>query len=60
MKGNDTKHYQLKCFAKTPPVNYGAISFAADASIFVPSESVELYKAANGWKRYKEQIYPMQ
>ena len=60
MKGNNTKHYQLKCFAKTPPVNYGAISFAADASIFVPSESVELYKAANGWKKYKEQIYPMQ
>ena len=43
------------CKATTPPAVSGSIVFynnASDRKIFVPMESVEAYKSAEGWKYY--------
>ncbi len=53
--------------AKTPPVIAEYASFgaggiflqAAECPIFVPDESVEAYKAANGWDEYADRIKPL-
>ena len=38
------------CKALTPPTLWGG--WAEDVNVYVPKESVELYKSAAGWKYY--------
>jgi putative uncharacterized protein (fragment) len=34
-------------------------SVANNAKIYVPNESLELYKQADTWKNYKQYIFPI-
>lgn len=47
--------------ATTPPtIGSGVfVQIASDAKIYVPSESVEKYKTANGWSSYADKIEPI-
>lgn len=48
--------------ATTPPTMGGTgvfVQIASDAKIYVPSESVEKYKTANGWSSYADKIEPI-
>lgn len=49
------------CKATTPPILNGSLAFGegVDYKIYVPSESVEDYKAANGWSKYADHIFPI-
>lgn len=49
------------CKATTPPILNGSLAFGegVDYKIYVPSESVEDYKAANGWSNYADHIFPI-
>lgn len=49
------------CKATTPPTLNGSLAFreGVDYKIYVPSESVEDYKAANGWSNYADHIFPI-
>lgn len=49
------------CKATTPPILNGNLAFGegVDYKIYVPSESVEDYKAANGWSNYADHIFPI-
>lgn len=56
----DCAHIQyICCQAKTPPVmdNYFKFTTNRLKTIFVPEESVELYKEAMGWKTYGNRLY---
>lgn len=47
----------VTCLATTPPtVGSNAFTATGDCPIYVPAESVEAYKAANGWKHYASRI----
>lgn len=49
--------------AVTPPTIYGVGHFnnhASDFKIYVPAESVDAYKTANGWKNWAAVIYPIE
>lgn len=54
---NLSNFYAIKCLAITPPdavqLNF---SFSNDRHIYVPAESVDAYKSANGWSNYAEYI----
>ena len=45
--------------AVTPPTWDGKLIDVEKVSIYVPSESVETYKAASGWSNYADKIYPI-
>lgn len=49
------------CKAVVPPTLNGSLAFGegVDYKIYVPSESVENYKAANGWSNYADHIFPI-
>lgn len=49
------------CKATTPPTLNGSLAFGegVDYKIYVPSESVGDYKAANGWSKYADHIFPI-
>lgn len=50
------------CHATTPPTmsnDYEYFSTEGGLTIYVPSESVDTYKAANGWSRYASIIHPI-
>lgn len=46
--------------AVTPPTWDGKLIDVEKVSIYVPSESVETYKAASGWSNYADKIYPIE
>lgn len=48
------KHFY--CKAKTPPTNNNGLKSSGVKIIYVPYESVELYKATEGWSVYKNII----
>ena len=48
------KHFY--CKAKTPPTNNNGLKYSGAQIIYVPYESVELYKATEGWSVYKNII----
>ncbi|MCH5218787.1 MAG: leucine-rich repeat domain-containing protein [Muribaculaceae bacterium] len=58
---------KITCEAVTPPAidgSYGSfltydLSTPMDLDIFVPGQSVELYKKADGWSKFKNRIYPI-
>ena len=43
----------------TPPTLGGSYVFWGSYPIYVPSESVDTYKAASGWSSYASRIYPI-
>lgn len=48
------------CKAVVPPTLNGSLtSHESDFKIYVPSESVEDYKAANRWSNYADHIFPI-
>ena len=48
------------CKAVVPPTLNGSLtSYQSDFKIYVPSESVEDYKTANGWSSYADHIFPI-
>lgn len=50
----------MTCKAVTPPtVGYHVFYDVSLAALYVPSESVDAYKAADGWSRYKSYIHPI-
>ncbi|MCH5218788.1 MAG: leucine-rich repeat domain-containing protein [Muribaculaceae bacterium] len=59
---------ELTCKAEIPPVVTGnqgeflssdIMSPIMEIDLYVPGQSVELYKKADGWKRLKNRIYPI-
>ena len=46
--------------AATPPTWDGDLINADKVEIYVPSESVESYKAASGWSTYADKIFPIE
>ncbi len=58
----------IYCEAVKPPwADYGGYDswgafeeITVGAKIYVPTESVEVYKAAGGWNEYADRIYPME
>ena len=53
--------YQLTCKAVTPPTLYDEWVFAGTYDkIFVPKESVNLYKEAEIWNKFANVIYPIE
>ena len=61
----------IKIFASEPPslsslwsndyrFDYGAAQPYAFSGIYVPAESVELYKNASGWKDYADRIFAIE
>lgn len=61
--GNDVifRCTSYTCKAVVPPMLNGSLVFGegVDYKIYVPSESVENYKAANGWSNYADHIFPI-
>ena len=49
------------CKSVVPPTLNGNLSFGegVDYKIYVPSESVEDYKTANGWSKHADHIFPI-
>ena len=49
------------CMAETPPdnTNGGMPTSHSNFDIYVPDNSVDAYKAAQGWSRYAARIYPI-
>lgn len=49
------------CKAVVPPTLNGGLAFGegVDYKIYVPSESVENYKNANGWNKHADHIFPI-
>lgn len=43
----------------TEPPMLGTGPFGNKTLIYVPDDSVEIYKNAPGWKNYADDIYPM-
>lgn len=58
--GNDVDKFTMTCKALTPPTWDGYLNSVEDITIYVPSESVDTYKAANGWKKYADHIKPIE
>lgn len=64
--GNCTSLNSVYCKAKTPPTafsesknwSWSAFSTGSELKIYVPTESVDAYKAADGWKDYADAIEP--
>ena len=48
------------CLATTPPTIGAAFNNTNNCPIYVPSASVDAYKAANNWSTYADRIYPIQ
>ena len=48
----------ITSLATVPPYlgNYGLVDYGQNLTIYVPSESVNDYKAANGWTNYSTKI----
>lgn len=46
--------------AVTPPTWDGKLTDIDKVNIYVPSESVEAYKAASGWSTYADKIFPIE
>lgn len=61
--GNDVIYgcTSYTCKATTPPTLNGSLAFGegVDYKIYVPSESVENYKNANGWNKHADHIFPI-
>lgn len=52
-----TSLIELYCYALTPPdIGYDALKRANKCKIYVPAESVDVYKVVNGWKEYASRI----
>ena len=52
-----TKLKSVTCLATTPPtLGSGAFDSTPDCPIYVPAESVDAYKAAEGWRNYDSRI----
>lgn len=54
--GNDVDKFTMTCKAVNPPTWDGYLNSVEDISIYVPAESVDNYKAADGWKKYTSYI----
>ena len=56
---NCSKLAEIYCEATTPPAGASRMFFLDNdnCKIYVPNESVEAYKKAEGWKDYASQIY---
>lgn len=62
---NNTNMSVIYCKPSTPPVcpasssNYGPLGYSSVSGkiIYVPTESVDAYKVAEGWKHHKSLIY---
>ena len=53
----DSRNLQwVYCKATTPPDQYEAFSTLNLVKIYVPSSSVDVYKAADGWAKYADKI----
>lgn len=57
--GTDNEILMVTVKATTPPTITGRLNFNDNNKIFVPAESVEAYKAADGWGEYADTIFPM-
>lgn len=51
---------ELTVLATTPPTCGWQIFYSSSCSIYVPSASVDAYKAAEGWSFYSTKIYPIE
>ena len=58
--GNDNEILTVIVKATTPPTVTGRLKFNDNNEIFVPAESVEAYKAADGWNEYTDNIKPIE
>ena len=58
--GNDVDKFTMTCKAVNPPTWDGYLNSVEDITIYVPSESVDNFKAANGWKKYADHIKPIE
>lgn len=54
--GRDVEKFTMTCKALTPPTWDGNLNDIEDVTIYVPTESVDDYKAADGWKNYTSYI----
>ena len=54
-----TAGLELTVLATTPPTCGWQIFYSSSCSIYVPSASVDAYKAAEGWSFYDTSIYPI-
>ncbi len=51
---------EIYCYAITPPgVSTDSFAIKAGTKIFVPSESVDAYKAATNWATWADNIFPI-
>ena len=46
--------------ATVPPTVLGTKTISGLEAIYVPAESVDLYKSAEGWSQYADLIQPIQ
>lgn len=58
--GSSANTFTMTIKALTPPTWDGALNNIEDITIFVPAESVDLYKAASGWSNYADHIKPIE
>lgn len=58
---NYSRHVYLVVEAETPPTLSGKLVYFADyvKEVYVPDESVDLYKSATNWSTYSSKIKPM-
>ena len=58
--GVDNETITINIKAINPPTWDGVVrTDLFRVKIFVPAESVEAYKAADGWSKYADNIFPM-
>jgi hypothetical protein len=50
----------ITCEATTPPTLGGSNNHSTVTVVYVPEESVDAYKSANGWSYYADKIQPIQ
>lgn len=58
--GLNVDKFTMTIKASTPPTWDGDLINADKVEIYVPSESVESYKAASGWSTYADKIFPIE
>lgn len=58
--GTNVDKFTMTCKALTPPTWDGLLNNVEDITIYVPSESVNLYKEASGFSNYADHIKPIE
>lgn len=59
LRESTTNAIRILCYPSTPPTIRNNNFYVTPASVYVPDDTVDTYKAADGWSRYASKIKPL-